>query len=157
MTTWSRSIAGAIGLISALLVAQASVAQNVASGSVAGAPERAVERGTSDPFDFRVALGKAAEGRAEFKAYGSAIDRQVGDHLAQTMRSCFAITRQPATDAFVLVADITVEGKAKAIEVRPATNIALCFATGFASAPFPPPPRYPDREAYPVTIEMHIR
>src|ERR1700731_944581 len=87
MTMWSRSIAGAIGLISALFFAQQSVAQNVASGSIAGEPEGAVGCGTSDPFDVRVALGKAAEGRAEFKAYGSAFDRQVGDHFAQTMQS----------------------------------------------------------------------
>jgi hypothetical protein len=156
MLTVSQSIIGAIGLISALFVAIQSLAQSVAYGSVVGEPVPAVERNMSDPFDARVALGKTAEERAEFKAYVSAFNRRVGDHFAQTMRSCFATTQKPETDAFVLVADITVEGKAKAIEVRPATNIALCFATGFASAPFPRPPLYPDREAYPVTIEMSI-
>src|SRR5580700_8607546 len=151
MTTVWKSVAGAIALISALVVVVQSLAPNAASGSVVGKPAHAVERSMTDPFDVRVALGKSAEERVEFKAYVSAFDREIGEHLAQTMRSCFATTQRPETDAFVLVADITVEGKVKAIEVRPATNIALCFATGFASAPFPPPPRYPDREAYPVT------
>jgi hypothetical protein len=109
----------------------------------------------SGRFDVRVEAGKAAE--REFIAYQSAMAKQVGDHLAQTMQSCFATTERPETEAFVLVADITVKGNATAIEVRPGTNIATCFAHGIASAVFPKPPQYADHEGFPITIEMHIR
>lgn len=107
-------------------------------------------------FDVRVQLGKTAEGKEEFKAYQPAMFAQVGDHIAHTMRSCFATTAKSETAPFVLVADISPEGKAEAVEVKPATNIAKCFATGFTNAPYPKPPQYPNRRGFPVTIEMRV-
>ena len=154
MTKVSHSCAGAFGLIVALFAASQSSAHSLVA---AAEPGSAIERSTTGTFDDRVAMGKAAEQRPENKSYASELDRMVGNHFAQTMQSCFAAIREPQTEPFVLVADITSEGKAKAIEVRPATNIARCFATGFALAPFPTPPPYPCCEAYPVTIEMRIK
>ena len=46
----------------------------------------------AEPFDVRAQLGKTAENKEEFKAYQPAMFAQVGDHLAHTMRSCFATT-----------------------------------------------------------------
>jgi hypothetical protein len=111
----------------------------------------------SPPFDTRVELGKEAEEKEEFKAYHSAMQRRIGNHLAETMRACFANVPDPESTPFVLVADITAEGAARAVEVRPATNIASCFAQGFALASFPAPPPYPDHDGFPITIEMHIK
>jgi hypothetical protein len=108
------------------------------------------------PFDARVGLGEEAEQKEEFKTYHSVMIRQVGDHFAETMRSCFAVVENPETAAFVLVADITAEGRAGAIEVRPATSVARCFAAGFAKAAFPLPPPYPDHDGFPITIKMRI-
>ena len=155
MATGLHSSAKLIAAGVAVFVATHSVAPNAAAGSEV--PRLVTQTNPVEPFEARVALGKAAEQRVEFKAYGAEFDQKVGDHFARTMQSCFAAVRAPETDTFVLVADITREGKATSIEVRPTTNIALCFAGGFASAEFPPPPVHPDRHAYPVTIEMHIR
>lgn len=127
---------------------------------MAAAPVRADDRpaaahAAAASFDVRMERGKAAE--TEFAAYQSAMFAQVGNQLAYTMRACFDRTREPQTDAFVLVADITGDGKAAAIEVRPATNIASCFAAGFGRAAFPAPPRMTDGGSFPVTIEMQIK
>jgi hypothetical protein len=107
-------------------------------------------------FDTRVELGEAAERNEEFRSFHAAVERAAGDHLAETMRSCFATGQNPNTAAFVLVADIGAEGTAKAIEVRPATNIARCFAAGFATARFPVPPPHAGHDGFPVTIKMRI-
>ena len=110
----------------------------------------------AEPFEIRAQLGKAAENKEEFKAYQPAMFAQVGDHLAYAMRSCIATTPKPNTEPFVLVADINNEGKAEAVEVKPTTHIAKCFAAGFAAALYPKPPQYPNRQGFPVTIEMRI-
>lgn len=107
-------------------------------------------------FELRAELGEAVEKRAEFAAYFFEMHRRVGAHFAVTMKSCFATTETPATDSFTLVADVTSDGRAAAIEVNPATNIATCFASGVASAAFPPPPSRSDGENFPITIRMHI-
>ena len=108
------------------------------------------------PFDDRVELGEAAEQREELKTYRSAMERQVGGHFAETMRSCFAAIPNPETAPFVLIADITSEGMASAIEVRPPTNIARCFAAGVAKASFPRPPPSRNDDGFPITIKMRI-
>jgi hypothetical protein len=110
-----------------------------------------------EPFDVRVELGKAAEEKEEFRSYHSAMIERVGGQYAATMRSCFATIREPQNDRFTLVGDITAEGELDAVEVRPLTNIASCFAAGLRTISFPKPPRYPGRSGFPMTIDMQIR
>lgn len=108
-------------------------------------------------FDVRAELGEAMEQSDEFKTYHSGMNRRVGDQFADIMRSCFASVENPQTARFVLVADITAEGRADAVEVRPPTNIARCFAAGLKRTSFPIPPPFPDREGFPITIKMRIQ
>ena len=112
--------------------------------------------GAAESFDERFKVAKAAETAEPYKPYQRVMYQAIGNHLANTMRSCFAKTEKPQTDAFVLLVDIDDGGAARAIEVKPKTNIALCFAEGVKSAPFPKPPTYPGRDAFPITIEMKI-
>src|ERR1700687_6144924 len=94
----------------------------------------------SETFAERVRLAKAAETADAYKSYQPVLLRGIGDPMAQIMRACFAKSEKPHADSFVLVADITREGKAQAIEVKPTTNIATCFAAGMSKASFPQPP-----------------
>ncbi len=112
---------------------------------------------SAESFAVRVALAKDAEGREEFKTYQPAMFAQAGEHLANTIRSCFDTTPTPDTNAFVLIADIGPDGKAQAVEVEPRTNIANCFAAGFAAAEFPIAPTYQNRAGFPVVLEMIIK
>jgi hypothetical protein len=125
-------------------------------GRDSAAADDSSEAPSCEPFDVRVGLGKAAEQNEEFSAYQSSMNRQVGSQYAAAMRSCFATVKDPQTDSFTLVGDITPDGELSAVEVRPATNIASCFAAGLRAVTFPNPPRYSGRNGFPVTIEMHI-
>jgi hypothetical protein len=137
----SLLLAGAIGAVVAPIV----------DADHADAPPAA-----QDTFEARVGLGKAVEEKEEFKSYHGSIGREVGDQYAATMRSCFATVQEPKIDAFTLVADITPDGNLSAVEVRPATNIACCFAAGLTKISFPKPPHYPGYVGFPMTIEMRI-
>jgi hypothetical protein len=110
----------------------------------------------AESFDDRTRLGKTAEVTEGFKEYQSVMYTQVGEYFASTLRACFDKTTKPELDTFVLVADIFQNGKAQAVEVKPATNIAKCFAEGFSKGKFPTPPRYPNRKGFPVTMETQI-
>jgi hypothetical protein len=81
----------------------------------------------SQVFEDRVRIAKAAEDTEPYKSY-----------------------------PFVLVAEITREGKATAVEVRPSTNISRCFAEGVRTGVFPKPPEYPGREGFPIVLNMTI-
>ena len=110
----------------------------------------------SETFEERVRIAKAAESADAYKPYQQVMYRGIGDHLAQTMRACFAKAEKPQTDAFVLVADVANDGKAQSIEVKPSTNISTCFADGVGNVSFPKPPTYLERKAFPIVIEMKI-
>ena len=110
----------------------------------------------AESFEDRARLGKTAEVTEAFKQYQNVMHAQVGEYFASTMRTCFDKTTKPELDTFVLVADIFQNGKAQAVEVKPATNIAKCFAEGFSKGKFPTPPTYPNRKGFPVTMETQI-
>ena len=110
----------------------------------------------AEAFDDRFKLAKDAETSETYKPYQRVMYQSIGNHLANTMRSCFGKTEKPETNAFVLLADVDAGGTARAIDVRPKTSIAICFAQGVATAPFPTPPAFPGRDAFPIVIEMKI-
>lgn len=163
---FTHLLAGALGAAGMLLVlggnafaqnstpvlrfAAVSLKPDAAKGPAAG------EAAQCPPFEARVEMGKKAEQDERFRAFHSAFEQQAGPHFAETMKSCFDVTPNPDTISFVLVADITGGGAAQSIEVKPETNIASCFAAGFAHAPFPPAPGYPDHDGFPIVIDMHI-
>jgi hypothetical protein len=108
-------------------------------------------------FEERIELAKAAERSVDTWFYEKVMFDAVGPHLATTMRACFGQTAKPQADPFVLVADLSPEGKAVNVEVRPPTAVAVCFSEGFATTAFPIPPRFQDRANFPVVIEMRIK
>lgn len=107
-------------------------------------------------FDARVRLAQEAETDERFKTYRPAMLRRAGRQLARTMRHCIAASPQPAQKSVVLVADISAEGRATAVEVKPDNAVAGCVARGFAAASYPRPPAYPGRSGFPVTMKMRV-
>ncbi len=108
-------------------------------------------------FEERIESAKAAEQSPYTWFYEKTMFDAVGTHLAATMRACLARSANPQTDPFVLVADLSSEGKALDVEVRPVTEMATCFSQGFATTVFPIPPNFQDRANFPVVIEMRIK
>lgn len=109
-----------------------------------------------ETFDVRVQLAKAAEIDEDFKTYRPAMFRRTGRHLTRTMRSCIARMPKPAAKTFVLVADISAEGKADTVEVKPENEVSKCFASGFAAVSYPKPPAYPERDGFPVMMKVRV-
>jgi hypothetical protein len=108
-------------------------------------------------FEERIELAKAAEQNVDTWFYEKVMFDAVGAHLATTMRACFAQSTNPQTDPFVLVADLSPEGKAMNVEVRPPTEVAVCFSEGFATTAFPLPPKFQGQANLPVVIEMRMK
>jgi hypothetical protein len=108
-------------------------------------------------FEERVELAKTAERSVDTWFYEKVMFDAVGAHLATTMRACFAQSTNPQTDPFVLVAGLSPEGKAVNVEVRPATEVAVCFSEGFSTTTFPIPPKVQGQASFPVVIEMRIK
>jgi hypothetical protein len=114
--------------------------------------------GPVDPvlFEERVRLAKAAQDDESYRVYPHALFRQAGRHVARTMRSCIAASPKPKSKVFTLVADMTAQGKADAVEVMPDSAAARCFAAGFSSATYPVPPAYAGRDGFPVTLRVRV-
>jgi hypothetical protein len=127
-----------------------------AFASVSQAQSVELEPVELEPFQVRVELAKAAEVDEEFKTYRPAMYRRTGRYLTRTMRSCIARMPKPESKTFVLVADISPQGKANAVEVKPKNEVAKCFASGFAAATYPKPPVHPERDEFPVMMKVRV-
>ena len=107
-------------------------------------------------FDDRVRIGRETGKMEAYQQYQKTMYESITPHLGTTMKGCFETIRDPETGAFTLVADITSEGTARSIEIRPETNIARCFARGFGEASFPRPPAVPGHDAFPLVIDLNM-
>lgn len=105
-------------------------------------------------FKERVQLAKAAEDDENFHPYPAMMYRQAGEHLARTMRRCRAVSAKQDAKPFVLVADIHPDGRPHDVAVKPPHAAARCFATGFSSMQYLPPPAYPGRAGFPVMMRI---
>ena len=152
-----RLVAGTIGIVALPVILSPPAGFDHAHAVPSPVVDDSVAAGSCEPFDARVGWAKAAEQKEEFKPYIAAMEQQAGAQFASAMRFCFATVPEPQSDSFTLVADIRPDGKLNAIDVRPATNIAACFAAGLTHISFPPPPAYPGHGGFPMTIEMRIR
>ena len=150
-------VAGMIGIVTLPVVLSRQPGFDRAYAVPSPMADDSAEAGSSEPFDARVRWAKAAEQKEEFKPYVAAMEQQAGAQYASAMRFCFATVPEPQSDSFTLVADIGPDGKLNAIDVRPTTNIAACFAAGLIHVSFPPPPTFSGHGGFPMTIEMRIR
>jgi hypothetical protein len=107
-------------------------------------------------FDERVRIGRDIGKMEVYQPYQRVMYESITNHLEKTMRRCFGAIKTPQTEPFTLVADITLEGVARSVEIRPETNIARCFAKGFGEASFPPPPAVPGHDAFPIVIDLNM-
>jgi hypothetical protein len=109
-----------------------------------------------ETFDDRVRIAQDVEDDAQYNNYRSAVLKKNSRHLVRTMRTCIARSPKPAAKAFVLVADITADGKAHAVAVKPDNEVANCFASGFSSVSYPKPPQFPKRDGFPVMMKVRV-
>ena len=107
-------------------------------------------------FDDRVRIGQEIGKMEVYQPYQKTMYQSITDHLTNTLKRCFEEMRDPQTEVFTLVADITSHGTARSIEIRPETNIARCFAKGFGEASFPQPPAVPGHDAFPIVIDLNM-
>lgn len=90
-----------------------------------------------------------------YQPYQRAMYKSITGHLEDTFKKCFDTTRDAQMDPFTLVADITPEGTARAVEIKPETNIGRCFAKGFEAASFPQPPAVAGHDAFPIVMDLN--
>jgi hypothetical protein len=110
----------------------------------------------AETFDDRLLLAKEAEEDHEFRNYRAAILKRNSRHLTRTMRTCIAKSPKPESKTFVLIADITADGKADAVAVKPDNEVANCFASGFSSVSYPKPPKFRKRDGFPVMMKVRV-
>jgi hypothetical protein len=68
-------------------------------------------------FDDRVRIGRDIGKMEVYQQYQKMMYQSITNHLTNTMKRCFETIRNPETEAFTLVADITPEGIARSIEI----------------------------------------
>lgn len=105
-------------------------------------------------FDERVSLAKAAEDDERFHPYPGTMLKQARRHIARTMRRCQLSASGQDGKAFVLVADILADGRPVDVDVKPANAVGKCFAAGFSTGHYLPPPAYPGRDGFPVMLRI---
>lgn len=105
-----------------------------------------------DGFDARVQAAKALEGKADGKAWQSAMWDRIGNPATDALKDCIASNAPADKRPFTLVAEVAADGRSGQVEVRPATPVARCFAGQFNAWTLPAPPKTP--APYPVEIDV---
>lgn len=136
----------------ALLLAIPSSASVAAPSSVLSEAPAA----TDHSFAARVLRGKLIEAGSTGPAYQKDLWAQLDGPTTDALKTCIRSNAPADKSPFTLVADVHRNGAPGAIEVRPATPVASCFATWFATITLPPPPRLPDSPTYPLEIDVSI-
>lgn len=126
-------------LLAALLAPSAS--------TVSAAP--GPSRPATAAFEARIAAAQAAIATREGFAYDTALVPAIHHALLP----CVPPGADPARGGgFTLVADVDANGRLHAVDVRPATPIARCFARSFGATRLRPPPAAP--RPRPVVVRM---
>lgn len=101
-------------------------------------------------FDARVAAAEAAIAAPGGFAYDTALVPAI--HAAVV--PCVPAGADPARGGgFVLVADVDANGRLHALDVKPASPIARCFAQHFGATRLRPPPSRTARP-WPILVRM---
>jgi hypothetical protein len=102
------------------------------------------------PFDARIAAANAAIATPAGYAYDTALVPAI--HAA--IVPCVPAGADPARGGgFVLVADVDARGRLRAVDVRPASPIARCFAQRFGATRLRSPPG-PTVRPWPILVRM---
>ena len=101
-------------------------------------------------FDARIAAAEAAIAKPGGYAYDTALVPAI--HAAVV--PCVPAGADPTRGGgFVLVADVDARGRLQAVDVKPATPIARCFAKSFGAVRLRPPPARGTRP-WPILVRM---
>ena len=101
-------------------------------------------------FDARIAAAEAAIAKPGGYAYDTALVPAI--HAA--VAPCVPAGRDPARGGgFVLVADVDPRGQVVAIDAKPASPIARCFAKNLGATRLRPPPSR-DARPWPIVVRM---
>jgi hypothetical protein len=108
----------------------------------------------ADDFTARAIAGRAASATSA----GSKFDDSLLPILGKAGAFCDPSgTKLPATELgqFVLVGDVTPQGKLINIVVKPENPVSQCFAAQLAHNAFDAPPR-PDNANYPIVVQLNV-
>ena len=101
-------------------------------------------------FDARIAAAEAAIAAPGGFAYDTALVPAI--HAAVV--SCVPPGVDPGRGGgFVLVADVDANGRLQAVDVKPASPIARCFAQHLGATRLRPPPSHTSRN-WPILVRM---
>jgi hypothetical protein len=108
----------------------------------------------ADDFSSRVTQAKLAEGAATGPDYQKQLWNLIGDRTTDALKGCIASLPRPDKSPFTLVADVAPDGTLGRVEVRPATDLATCLLSRFATWKVPKPPA--DPAPYPIEVDFSI-
>jgi hypothetical protein len=109
-----------------------------------------------ESFSARVLRGKLVEAGVAGLAYQKQMWERINDPVTALLKACIDSNAPADKSPFTVVANLSSDGKPGRIEAQPATPVASCFASGFATIELPPPPRLPDSAVYPIEIDVSI-
>ena len=104
-------------------------------------------------FETRMQQAKMAEAAATGPAYQKALWSKIGNPTTDAYKSCLAGNHDDKSP-FTLVMDVDAHGKPQRIVVQPASKVATCMASQFATWTFPVPPATP--RPYPLEIDFSV-
>ena len=113
------------------------------------------QAGAAD-FAARVAEAKAAAASLE----GAKYDQSLWPYFGTAIRTCVppGSSAESNVGDFVLVANISSNGKLEFVDVEPVTVISTCFAAQLEKTQLPVPPKYTQSvQDYPMHMEMRIK
>jgi hypothetical protein len=110
----------------------------------------------ADNFTVRVQHAKMVEAGATGPAYQKQFWAKIGNPMTDALKACLASNAPADKSPFTLVADISPDGHALAVEVRAPTPVAKCLAGQFSTWTFPAPPKLPGSNSYPIEIDVSM-
>ncbi|MEO7066111.1 MAG: peptidase C13 [Rhodanobacter sp.] len=121
-----------------------------------GSPSAATAAPPDNSFTARVLRGKLVEAGATGPAYQKQLWAQLNTPLTKTLERCIA-SHTPANKApFTVVLNVGSDGSLSEVEAQPATPVAACVVTWFATTTLPVPPTLPNVSSYPLEIDVSI-
>ena len=106
-------------------------------------------------FEERVDAAKAGFETAEGMIY----EQKLGPYLGSTMQICipYGSTSTENLGRFTYVANVSIEGRISASEVKPLNAVSLCFDKEFTKQILPQPPSSLFIEnSVPIVVELNV-
>jgi hypothetical protein len=110
-----------------------------------------------DPdFAARVTRGKLIEVGPTGAAYQKQMWDQITGPMTTALKACIARNTPADKSPFTVVADVQPDGHPVRVAAEPATPVASCLSSWFATLTLPLPPKLADGGVYAIEIDVSI-